>query len=161
MGQLVSHREELCSKSTDCTINPSQPSPNWVSLITRGPGMSVDSSAQTHHHLREQSPPVLWYILHPRHARERYSRMEKLKAPLCLHFLHPTMLLEKVKNCSYVASIFVWNLHALEEIDNSIIDKQYDWQATNDLWIHFINTSGYLRNSTIASKDEKSQTHVL
>ena len=64
MGQLVSHREELCSKATDCTINPSQPSPNCVSLITRGPGMSVNSSEQTHHHLWEQSRSVILHVLH-------------------------------------------------------------------------------------------------
>lgn len=92
MGQLVSHREELCSKATDCTINPSQPSPNCVSLIIRGPGMSVDSSEQTHHHLWEQSHSVISYILHLIDGKEYYRKMEKLKASLFPHFLHPIIL---------------------------------------------------------------------
>ena len=130
MGQLVSHREELCSKATDCTINPSQPSPNGVSLIIRGPGMSVDSSEQTHHHLWEQSHSVISYILHLIDGKEYYPKMEKLKASLFPHFLHP-IILQKVKNYNCIASIFVGNLHALEKTGNSIIDKQYNWQATN------------------------------
>lgn len=82
MGQLVSHREELCSKATDCTINPSQPPPNCVSLITRGPGMSVNSSEQTHHHLWEQSHSVSWCILHLLDDQEYYSGIEKAQTPL-------------------------------------------------------------------------------
>lgn len=135
MDQLVSHREELCSKATDCTINPSQPSPNCVSLITRGPGMSVNSSEQTHHHLCEQSHSLISYILHQIDGKEYYSKMEKLKASLFPHFLNPVILLWKVKNYNSIASIFVGNLD--EETGNSIIDKKYNWQATNRLWIHF------------------------
>lgn len=91
MGQLVSHREELRSKATDCTINPSQPPPNCVPLITRGPGMSVNSSEQTHH-LWEQSHFVISHILHLIGDNDDYSQIEKLKASLLPHFLYPVIL---------------------------------------------------------------------
>lgn len=92
MGQLVSHREELCSKATDCTINPSQPSPNCVSLITRGPGTSVDSSEKTHHHLWEQSRSGSSYIHPIIEGYEYYSKMRSWR-PFPPHFLHLVTLL--------------------------------------------------------------------
>ena len=141
MGQLVSHREELRSKTTDCTINPSQPSPNCVSLITRGPGMSVDSSEQTHRHRWERrSHSVISQHSSPLPGKEYSRSMEKLKASLSSHFPPSIILLQKVKNYDCIASVFVGHLDAVEEIGASLIDEQYNRQATTNVWIHFIKT---------------------
>lgn len=98
MGQLVSHREELCSKATDCTINPSQPSPNGVSLITRGPGTSRWLCAKPSSLLRTQLSCCLRHPSSQTHQtlRDYCSRMEQLKAPYSW-FLHPSLLTQKGK----------------------------------------------------------------